>query len=94
MDEFCRLKVMYPTPSPRELAEFQFFARAVAAHREDGRGSEDRGEDNREDTGDDRRRGRHSQQVAARIVVKIIVKTPVTTAGGAGTASKWQRGPW
>ena len=32
----------------------------MAAHREDGRGSEDRGEDNSEDTGDDRRRGRHS----------------------------------
>ena len=62
MDEFHRLKVMYPTASPRELAEFQVFAKAVAARREDGRGSEDRGEDNCEDTGDDRRRGRHSQQ--------------------------------
>ena len=29
---------------------------------------------------------------AARAVVKIIVKTPATTAGGAGTASKRQRG--
>ena len=62
MEEFRRLKIMYPTASPRELAEFQVFAKAVAARREDGRGSEDRGEDNREDTGDDRRRGRHSQQ--------------------------------
>ena len=62
IDEFRRLKVMYPTAFPRELAEFQVFAKAVAARPEDGRGSEDRGEDNREDTGDDRRRGRHSQQ--------------------------------
>ena len=62
MDEFRRLKVMYPTASSRELAEFQVFAKAVAPRREDGRGSEDRGEDNREDTGDDHRRGRHSQQ--------------------------------
>ena len=66
MDEFRRLKDMHPTASPREFAEFQVFAKAVAARREDGRGSEDRGEDNREDTGDDRRRGRHSQQAAAR----------------------------
>ena len=61
MDEFRRQKVMYPTASPRELAKFQVFAEAVAARREDGRGSEDR-EDNREDTGNDRRRGRNSQQ--------------------------------
>ena len=66
MDEFRRLKVMYSTASHRELAEFQVFAKAVAARREDGRGSEDRGEDNEEDTGDDRRRGRHRQQAAAR----------------------------
>ena len=62
MDEFRRLKVVYPTVSSRELAEFQFFAKAVAAHREAGRISKDRGEDNREDTGDDRRRGRHSSR--------------------------------
>ena len=62
MDEFRPLKVMHPTASPRELAELHVFAKAVAARREDGCGSEDRGEDNREDTGDDRRRGRHSQQ--------------------------------
>ena len=60
MDEFRRLKAAHPSASSRELAEFQVFAKAVAAHREDGRGSEDRGEDNSEDTGDDRRRGRHS----------------------------------
>ena len=51
MDEFRRLKLctrLYPTASPRELAEFQVFAKAVSAHREDGRGSEDRGEDSRE----------------------------------------------
>ena len=64
MDEFRRLKVMYPTASPRELAEFQVFAKAVAARREDGRGSEDRGEDNEENTGDDRRRGRHRKQAS------------------------------
>ena len=60
MDEFRRLKAMYPTASTRELAEFQVFAKAVAARLEGGRGSENRGDDNREDTGDDRRRGRHS----------------------------------
>ena len=60
MDEFRRLKATYLSASSRELTEFQSFAKAVAAHREDGRGSEDRGEDNSEDTGDDRRRGRHS----------------------------------
>ena len=48
---------LYPSASPRELAEFQVFAEAVSARREDGRGSEDRGEDSREDTGDDRRWG-------------------------------------
>ena len=55
MDEFRRLKVMYPTvPNclPRELAESQVFAKAVSARREDVRGSEDRGEDSREDTAD------------------------------------------
>ena len=66
MDEFRRLNIMYSTASHRELAEFQVFAKAVAARREDGCGSEDRGEDNEEDTGDDRRRGRHRQQAAAR----------------------------
>ncbi|CAM9141487.1 unnamed protein product [Ascophyllum nodosum] len=62
MDEFRRLKAVYPTASSREPAEFQVFAKAVAAHREDGRGSEDCGGDTREDTGDDRRRGRHSSR--------------------------------
>ena len=62
MDDFRRLKDMYPTASPRELAESQVFAKAVAERREDGRGSEDRSEDNREDTGDDRRRGKHSSR--------------------------------
>ena len=62
MDEFRRLKVMYPTASTRELAEFQVFAKAMAAHRKDGRGSEDRGGDNRGDTGDDQRRGRHNSR--------------------------------
>ena len=62
MDEFRRLKVMYPTASTRELAEFQVFAKAMAAHREDGRGSEHRGGDNRGDTGDDQRRGRHNSR--------------------------------
>ena len=62
MDELCRLKVMHPTVFTRELAEFQVFVKAVAARREDGRGSEAHGEDNREDTGDDRRRGRHSSR--------------------------------
>ena len=52
MDEIRRLKVMYPTASTRELTEFQVFAKAVAAHREDERGSEDRCGDNRGDTGD------------------------------------------
>ena len=47
MDEFRRLKIMYPTATTRELAKFQVFAKAVAAHREDGRGSEDRGGDDR-----------------------------------------------
>ena len=42
MDEFRRLKDMYPIASSRELVEFQDFAKAVVAHREDGRGSEDR----------------------------------------------------
>ena len=32
--------------------------------------------------------------VAARTVVKIMRKTPATTAGGAGTGSKRQRGGW
>ena len=63
MDEFRRLKVTYPTASPRELADFQVFDKTVAARRQDGRGSEDRGEDNRDDTGDDRRRGRHSSRM-------------------------------
>ena len=62
MDEFRRLKVMYPTASTRELAEFQVFVKAMAAHREDGRGSENRGGDNRGDTGDDQRRGRHNSR--------------------------------
>ena len=62
MDEFRRLKVMYPTASTRELAEFQVFAKAMAAHREDRRGSENRGGDNRGDTGDDQRRGRHNSR--------------------------------
>ena len=62
MDEFRRLKVMYPAASTRILAEFQIFAKGVAARREDGRGSGHRGEDNREDTGEDRRRGRHSSR--------------------------------
>ena len=47
IDGFRRLKVMYPTASTRELDEFQVFAKAMAAHREDGRGSENRGGDNR-----------------------------------------------
>ncbi|CAM9253091.1 unnamed protein product [Ascophyllum nodosum] len=42
MDEFRRLKVMHLTTPTRELAECQVFAEAMAAHREDGRGSEDR----------------------------------------------------
>ena len=50
MDEFRRLKATNPDVSSRELAEFQVFAKAVAAHREDGRGSEDRGGDNRGNT--------------------------------------------
>ena len=62
MDEFRRLKVMYLTAPTRELAEFHIFAKAMAAHREDGRGSEDRGGDNRGDTGDDQRRGRHNSR--------------------------------
>ena len=62
MDEFRRLKVMYPTASTRELAEFQIFAKAMAGHREEGRGSEDRGGDNRGDTGNDQRRGRHNSR--------------------------------
>ena len=62
MDEFRRLKVMYLTAPTRELAEFHMFAKAMAAHREDGRGSEDRGGDNRGDTGDDQRRGRHNSR--------------------------------
>ena len=62
MDEFRRPKVLYPTASTRDLAEFQIFAKVVAAHREGGRGSENRGDDNHEDTGDDRRRGRHSSR--------------------------------
>ena len=62
MDEFRRLESMYPSISSRELAEFEAFAKAVAAQREDGRGREDRGEDNHKDTGDDRRRGRHSSR--------------------------------
>ena len=53
---------MYPTASTREVSEFQVFAKAMAAHREDGRGSEDRGGDNRGDTGDDQRRGRHNSR--------------------------------
>ena len=55
MDEFLRLKAIFPNASYRELAEFQVFAKAVAAYREnagDGRGSEDRGEDYCEDSGD------------------------------------------
>ena len=55
MGEFRRLKSctrLYPTASPRELAESQVFAKAVSARREDVRGSEDRGEDSREDTAD------------------------------------------
>ena len=40
MDKFHRLKAMYPDASSRELAEFQVFAKAMATHREDGRGSE------------------------------------------------------
>ncbi|CAM9800908.1 unnamed protein product, partial [Ascophyllum nodosum] len=43
---------LYPTASPREFAESQVFAKAVSARREDGRGSEERGEDSREDTAD------------------------------------------
>ena len=62
MDEFRRLKVMYLTAPTRELAEFHMFAKAMVAHREDGRGSEDRGGDNRGDTGDDQRRGRHNSR--------------------------------
>ena len=61
MDEFRRLKVMYPTASTRELAEFQVFAKAMAAHRGDGPGSENR-EDNRGDTGVDQRRSRHNSR--------------------------------
>ena len=53
---------MYRTASTRELAEFHVFATAVAAHREDGRGSEDRGRDNRGDIGDDQRRVGHSSR--------------------------------
>ena len=55
MDDFRRLKSctrLYPTATPREFAESQVFAKAVSARREDGRGSEDRGEDSREDTAD------------------------------------------
>ena len=62
MDEFRRLKVVYLTASTRELAEFQIFAKAMTAHREDGWGSENRGGDNRENTGDDQRRGRHNSR--------------------------------
>ena len=53
---------MYLTASTRELADFQVFAKAMTAHREDGRGSENRGVDNRGDTGDDQRRGRHNSR--------------------------------
>ena len=60
MDELRRLMVMYPTASTQELAKFQVFAMAVAAHREDRRSSEDRGGDKRGETGDDQRRGRDS----------------------------------
>ena len=66
MDEIRRLKAMYPNASSRELAEFQFFAKAVAAYRENGRGSEDRGGDSREDCGDDQRRKRHSSRKDSR----------------------------
>ena len=59
MDKFRRLKAMYPNASSRELAEFQFFAKAVMGYRKDGRGSEGHGGDHRKDSGDDQRRGRH-----------------------------------
>ena len=57
MDEFLRLKAISPNAFSRKLADFQVFAKAVAAYREntgDGRGSEDRGKDYREDSGDDK----------------------------------------
>ena len=62
MDEFRRLKGMHPNASPRELAEIQVFAKAVARCREDGRGSKGHGGDYREDRGEDQRRGRHSSR--------------------------------
>ena len=66
MDEIRRLKAMYPNTSSRELAEFQVFAKAVAAYREDGRSSEGRGRDSRQDCGDDQRRRRHSSRKDSR----------------------------
>ena len=62
MDEFRRLKVMYPTASLENLPTNRFLPRRW------------------------QRVGKMA--VAAKTVVKIIVKTPVTTASGAGTASK------
>ena len=50
---------MYSTASTREHAEFQVFAKEMAAHREVGL---DRGGDNRGDTGDDQQRGRHNSR--------------------------------
>ena len=61
MDEFRRLKAIYPNASSRELAGFVFFAKAVAGYREVGRGSEDSGREY-EDSGDDQRRRRQLSQ--------------------------------
>ena len=59
MDEFRRLKAMYPNASPRELAGFQVFAKAVARYPKDGRSSEGHGGGHRKDSGDGQRRERH-----------------------------------
>ena len=69
IDEFRGQKAMYPNASSLELAEFQFFAKAVAGYWEnpgDGRGSEHHGGDFRKNSDDDYRRGRNSSHKDSR----------------------------